>query len=66
MAREAAPAVRLRPKRPCPICGKTSVRQFHPFCSKRCSDVDLDRWLGGRYSIPSEEKAADGNESEEP
>ena len=40
--------------RPCPICGKNSVEAFRPFCSKRCADVDLARWLGGRYAIPAE------------
>ncbi len=36
---------------PCPICGKPMVTQHRPFCSKRCADVDLARWLGGRYVI---------------
>ena len=43
---------RLRPTRPCPICGKPSVQQFHPFCSARCADIDLNRWLSGAYIIP--------------
>jgi uncharacterized protein len=47
--------VRLRPKRPCPICGQPSQQRYHPFCSARCSDVDLNRWLGGRYAIPAAE-----------
>ncbi len=42
----------LRPSRPCPECGKPSVRAYHPFCSKRCADVDLNRWLKGAYAIP--------------
>ena len=37
---------------PCPLCGKLSVQQFRPFCSKRCADVDLNRWLSGVYSVP--------------
>ena len=37
---------------PCPICGKLPVPQFKPFCSKRCSDVDLNRWLSGVYTVP--------------
>jgi endogenous inhibitor of DNA gyrase (YacG/DUF329 family) len=37
---------------PCPICGKPSEAAFRPFCSKRCADVDLQRWLVGRYAIP--------------
>lgn len=46
--------VRLRPKRPCPICGKPSQQKFHPFCTARCAQVDLNRWLGGHYAIPAE------------
>ncbi|WP_292899232.1 MULTISPECIES: DNA gyrase inhibitor YacG [unclassified Nitratireductor] len=42
----------LRPKRPCPECNKPSERAFYPFCSKRCKDVDLNRWLSGSYAIP--------------
>ena len=40
---------------PCTICGKPAVEAFAPFCSKRCADVDLQRWLTGRYAIPAEE-----------
>ena len=36
----------------CPICQKDSVPQYRPFCSKRCADVDLARWLRGDYVIP--------------
>jgi endogenous inhibitor of DNA gyrase (YacG/DUF329 family) len=37
----------------CVICGiRPQTGQFRPFCSKRCSDVDLHRWLGGVYAIP--------------
>lgn len=36
----------------CPICGKPQDQQTRPFCSKRCADIDLGRWLGGEYSIP--------------
>ncbi len=41
--------------RPCPICGKPAVDKMRPFCSKRCADVDLHRWLGGVYAIPTAE-----------
>ena len=41
-----------RRARPCPTCGKLSTEKFHPFCSKRCADVDLNRWLSGSYSVP--------------
>ena len=37
---------------PCPICAKPAVQDYRPFCSRRCSDVDLQRWLSGRYAIP--------------
>lgn len=43
----------LRPKRPCPECGKPSARETYPFCSTRCKDIDLNRWLKGAYVIPA-------------
>jgi hypothetical protein len=55
--------VRLRPRRPCPVCAKPSQQKFHPFCSSRCAQVDLNRWLGGQYAIPTEE-AADSEKPE--
>ena len=36
----------------CPICGKPETGGFKPFCSKRCADIDLGRWLKGGYAIP--------------
>lgn len=36
----------------CPVCGKAMVPAYRPFCSKRCADVDLARWLRGDYVIP--------------
>ena len=39
----------------CPICSKPTVEQFKPFCSRRCADVDLNRWLSGVYVVPTEE-----------
>jgi endogenous inhibitor of DNA gyrase (YacG/DUF329 family) len=45
----------------CPICGKPEDEVFRPFCSKRCSDIDLNRWLSGVYAIPvKEEEDEDG------
>lgn len=38
----------------CPICGKTPDPKYRPFCSRRCADIDLGRWLSGRYAIPGE------------
>lgn len=37
----------------CPICGAPRKQEFRPFCSKRCADVDLSRWFGGAYRVPS-------------
>jgi len=39
-------------KSTCPICGKAAADSFKPFCSRRCGDVDLHRWLAGTYAIP--------------
>jgi uncharacterized protein len=36
----------------CPICGKPADEQFRPFCSPRCREVDLNRWLSGVYVVP--------------
>lgn len=36
----------------CPVCGKPAEDAFEPFCSARCKDVDLNRWLSGGYAIP--------------
>lgn len=36
----------------CPICDKSVVAAFRPFCSRRCADIDLSRWLKGSYVIP--------------
>jgi uncharacterized protein len=38
--------------KPCPICGKPAVEASRPFCSERCRDVDLNRWLSNSYAIP--------------
>ena len=43
------------PRRLCPICGKPTVEALRPFCSRRCADVDLNRWLSGAYAIPVRE-----------
>lgn len=43
------------PKNKCPICSKSTEIKYKPFCSKRCADIDLGKWLGESYSIPVEE-----------
>ena len=39
--------------KPCPICGKPASEASRPFCSERCRDVDLNRWLSNSYTIPA-------------
>tara|TARA_B100001939_G_scaffold315415_2_gene300574 strand:- start:28561 stop:28767 length:207 start_codon:yes stop_codon:yes gene_type:complete len=39
----------------CPVCDNPVVEKYRPFCSARCADVDLGRWLKGAYAIPTEE-----------
>jgi uncharacterized protein len=41
-----------RPGKPCPICGRPPAAASLPFCSERCRNVDLNRWLSGSYVIP--------------
>lgn len=43
----------------CPICNGPTVKMYRPFCSKRCADLDLGRWITGAYAIPSEEPLDD-------
>jgi len=49
----------------CPICGKPAKETHRPFCSKACADEDLWRWLSGRYVVPGEPVAHEGNEDAE-
>ena len=62
------PAPRAPSGRPCPICGKPAVEAVRPFCSKRCADVDLHRWLGGVYAVPShgldEDESSDAEDAD--
>ena len=48
----------------CPICDKDTNPRYRPFCSRRCADLDLAKWLGGDYRVPSEdpEEAAEALE----
>ena len=40
----------------CPICGRDTQHRYRPFCSRRCADIDLGRWMTGAYAIPAEEE----------
>ena len=52
-------------RKPCPICRQPSTDKYSPFCSKRCADVDLQRWFSGAYAIPAE-SGDDGGSSQAP
>ena len=43
----------------CPICKRAMVAAHKPFCSKRCADIDLHRWLSGVYAVPTNEPPED-------
>jgi endogenous inhibitor of DNA gyrase (YacG/DUF329 family) len=51
----------------CPICRRPVEAAFSPFCSKRCADIDLNRWLTGVYAVPvKDEEDEDGDRPREP
>jgi uncharacterized protein len=54
-----------RARATCPICGRPAVETLRPFCSRRCAEVDLGRWLTERYRIPADPDEADGESSAE-
>ena len=59
--RAELPRAKLPGAKSCPICGKPVAEKFRPFCSRRCADVDLNRWLSGVYAVPvKEEEDEDG------
>lgn len=49
----------------CPICNKKTDPAHRPFCSSRCKDVDLHRWLQGAYRVPSVEAPGEGETEED-
>lgn len=54
----------------CPICGKRAAPAARPFCSRRCADIDLGKWMRGDYAVPSRdpddiERALDEAETED-
>ncbi len=56
-------------ERLCPICKKPlapgeAAARHRPFCSKRCGDIDLSRWLNGRYAIPAVEDESEAGPGE--
>ena len=65
-AADKAKVTPLRPRRPCPECGKPSARDTYPFCSVRCKNVDLNRWLSGAYVIPARDDDEDEVDADAP
>ena len=64
-ANENAPPERpaqSRSQRACPVCRKPRSDRYDPFCSKRCADVDLHRWLRGGYAIPGADHPAEADQ----
>jgi len=53
-----------RPAAKCPICSRPTAEAYRPFCSRRCADVDLSRWLRGTYAIPDAGESEDGDEGQ--
>jgi len=49
-------------KQNCPVCGAAGAEKYRPFCSKRCADVDLGRWLKGVYRVPTDEVPPEGED----
>ena len=46
----------------CPICGKPAEAAHRPFCSRRCADIDLGRWLKEGYRVPTDERPGDSDD----
>ena len=51
-------------ERKCAVCGKPQDAAFRPFCSKRCADIDLGRWLKEGYAIPGGEPPSEDGDTE--
>lgn len=49
--------------RACPVCRKPSAQGYAPFCSRRCADVDLARWLREDYVLPGPEGEGEGDDA---
>lgn len=50
----------------CPICGKQSEAKYRPFCSRRCADIDLGRWLNESYRVPSDDDTGPADTEDPP
>jgi len=58
--RPAAPPLRaVRIAAGCAVCAKPADPKYRPFCSKRCADIDLGRWLKEGYRFETDEIPGD-------
>ena len=55
MSDRTPPLRAVRTTAKCPTCGKDVAQAYRPFCSKRCADIDLGRWLKESYRVPTDE-----------
>lgn len=55
-----------RGTRRCSVCGKPAAPRHQPFCSARCANIDLGRWLKGTYRVETDEPTDEGSEANEP
>ncbi|HYC04370.1 MAG TPA: DNA gyrase inhibitor YacG [Azospirillaceae bacterium] len=66
MSNEPIDLSAAKPRRAtCAICGKPQIPQFKPFCSSRCADIDLGRWLNESYRVPVAAADEDAEEATE-
>ncbi len=52
-------AIKKTSKAKCPQCSKPTVQDYRPFCSKRCADLDLGKWLNEQYVLPGDSEIPD-------
>jgi uncharacterized protein len=49
----------------CPTCSRPGQQDYRPFCSQRCANRDLGRWLDGSYVLPGGERPGSADTDEE-
>jgi uncharacterized protein len=49
----------------CPVCKKPAIEKYRPFCSSRCADIDLGKWLGERYRVETDDKPSENGANAE-
>ncbi|WP_415921291.1 DNA gyrase inhibitor YacG [Tateyamaria sp. SN6-1] len=50
----------------CPICRNETARDYRPFCSRRCADIDLGRWMNGAYAVPAQDEEEPSDTTDAP